>query len=61
MTRGILILAIWGAFIIGWIMNIYKFSQCDFDTPLKAEVIRGIGIVAPPVGAIIGYMDIEDK
>jgi len=61
MRRGILILAIWGAFITGWIMNIYKFSQCDFDTPLRAEVIRGIGIVAPPFGAIIGYMDIEDK
>ena len=60
-TGAIIALAFWGAFLVGWGMNIYKFSQYDFDTPLKAEVVRGIGIVAPPFGAIIGYMDIEDR
>ena len=58
---GLLVLAFWGTFLTGWIMNIYKFAQCDFDTPLKAEVIRGIGIPVAPMGAIIGFIDIKDK
>jgi hypothetical protein len=58
---GILILAFWITFLTGWVMNIYKFSQYDFDTPLKAEVIRGIGIVVAPMGAVIGFLDIKDK
>ena len=44
---------------VGWCMNIYKFTQCDFETPYRAEVLRGIGIV-PPVGAVMGYFDIKD-
>jgi len=61
MREGIFVLVFWLAFIIGWLMNIYKFSQYDFDTPLKAEVVRGIGIAVAPMGAVIGYMDIKDK
>lgn len=41
----------------GWIMNIYKLTNCDFEAPYKAEVIRVIGIV-PTIGAIVGYMDL---
>ena len=50
----------WIAVLVGWIMNIYKLTQCDFDVPLKPEVIRYIGIPVFPLGAIIGYMDIKD-
>jgi predicted tellurium resistance membrane protein TerC len=46
--------------VIGWGMNVYKLVQCDFEAPIKAEVIRGIGIVVVPVGAIAGYCDISD-
>lgn len=45
---------------IGWIMNIVKFCRCDFDRPIKAEVCRGIGIIVPPVGAIEGFLTIND-
>ena len=41
---------------IGWSMNIYKFTQCDFEAPYKAEVIHAIGII-PVVGMITGWMD----
>ncbi len=44
----------------GWVANVVKLCQCDFDTPLKAEVIRGVGIVVVPVGIIAGYCTIED-
>jgi hypothetical protein len=50
----------WIAVFIGWVMNIYKLTECDFDVPLKSEVFRCIGIPLFPLGAVIGYMDIKD-
>lgn len=47
--------------IIGWGMNIYKVSKLDFKPAYKAEIIRIVGVVIPVVGAVTGYMDIEDK
>lgn len=41
----------------GWLSSIYKLSECDFEAPYKAEVVYGIGIAVPPLGAVIGYMD----
>ena len=57
---GFLVIGIWLTCIIGWSMNIYKLTQCDFDTPLKAEVIRAVGIPVFPIGVVIGFMDIKD-
>ncbi len=51
---------IWIVCIYGYFANIYKLTQCDFDTPLKAEVIRGIGVVVPPMGVICGFITIKD-
>lgn len=45
---------------VGWSMNIYKFSQLDFKSPYAAESIRGIGIFVPFVGAVEGYINIQD-
>ena len=45
---------------VGWCMNLYKLTQCDFESPYKCEAIRALGVV-PPVGAIAGYFDIEGK
>ncbi len=56
MVYVVIILAI-GA---GWVKNIVKLSECDFEAPYKAEILRSIGII-PPIGAIMGYMDIEDS
>lgn len=52
---GFYILAVWG-----YIANIYKLTDCDFDKPYKAEVIRVVGIVVPPVGCVTGFMHIDD-
>ena len=46
--------------ISGYITNIVRFCRCDFQEPYKTEVIRGIGIAIPPIGAIVGYVNIED-
>ena len=46
--------------ILGWVMNVVAFASCDFEPSYKAEIIRGVGIVVAPVGAISGYLTIED-
>lgn len=53
-------LAIWVFAIIGYICNIVGLINCDFKPSYKAEIIRSVGIVAPPVGAVVGYMQIKD-
>lgn len=42
---------------VGWVKNIVKLSNCDFEAPYKAEVVHTIGIF-PPVGMITGWMDL---
>ena len=44
---------------IGYVKNIIKFTQCDFEKPLAEEVIRAYGFI-PPVGAIIGWIDLGE-
>ena len=61
MREGNIAILIWLIIIFGWMRNIYKLAQCDFDVPLKTEVIRSVGIVVFPLGAIFGYMDIGEE
>jgi len=44
-----------------WAMNVYKFATLDFEAPYKAEIIRGIGIPAAPVGVVLGFMEFEEE
>jgi len=44
----------------GWVKNIIKLSNCDFEAPYKAEIIYGVGLI-PPVGAVTGWLDIGDQ
>lgn len=46
--------------VLGYACNIYQLCHCDFEAPVRAEVIRCIGIVVPPVGAVAGYIRIND-
>ena len=50
-----------GLFVTGWIMNIVKFTNCDFEPVNKTEIVRGVCIFVAPVGAVIGYMDIGEE
>lgn len=44
--------------VVGWFLNAYRLTNCDFQTPYKCEVVRVTGIFVPPVGAVTGYMDL---
>ena len=46
--------------IVGWVMNLVAFCRCDFEAPYKAEIIRAVGVVVPPVGGVAGYIGIDD-
>lgn len=41
---------------LGYGMNIYKLTQCDFEAPYKAEVLHTVGLI-PVVGVFTGYME----
>lgn len=47
--------------VIGYVTNIVKLCQCDFKTPYKAELVRGVGVVVPVVGMVTGYLTIKDR
>lgn len=53
----IFIVLVWILSVIGWVMNIYKFTQCDFNGLGSCEGIRAVGIIAAPLGSIVGWMD----
>jgi hypothetical protein len=42
---------------IGWVKNIIKLTECDFEAPYKAEIIHGIGLI-PPVGMVTGWLNV---
>lgn len=31
-----------------WLVNGYKFTQCDFESDYKCEAIHGVGVFIPP-------------
>ena len=43
--------------VIGWVKNVIKLSECDFEAPYKAEVVHTIGLV-PFVGMVTGWLDV---
>ena len=57
----IFIFVLWLALVIGYVMNIIKLVNNDFEEPYKAEVIRTIGVFTGPVGSVIGYMEFEGE
>ena len=56
----LMILAVGLLGVFGWCANIYKLSQCDFESSYKAEAFRGVGIFVAPAGAVMGFINIED-
>lgn len=43
--------------VTGWIKNVIKLSECDFEPSYKAEVIHTVGLI-PIVGAVTGWLDV---
>lgn len=45
---------------LGWVLNVVDFASCDFKPSYKVEVLRGVGIVVPPLGCVLGWIPMED-
>lgn len=57
--KGILIFQVLLLIVVlgGWSVNLYKLTQCDWESPYKAEVLRTAGLV-PPIGAVVAWIDL---
>jgi prepilin-type N-terminal cleavage/methylation domain-containing protein len=47
--------------ISGWIANVYRLANLDFEPNYKAEIFRVSGVVFPPVGVILGYIRFDEE
>jgi hypothetical protein len=54
------VLVVWLLGALGWVLNVVWLCQCDFKPSYKAEIVRGVGVFVPPVGAVLGYVPMED-
>lgn len=61
-TVGMIIGFLFGCVLIfGYFLNIYKLATSDFEAPYFNEGFRVVGVVAAPVGVILGYIDFKDE
>jgi hypothetical protein len=44
--------------LASWGVNLYRFCNCDFEAPYKAEILYGIGIFSPTC-VVTAWMDLE--
>ncbi len=40
-----------------YLVNGYKFSQCDFESNYKCEAIHAIGVIVPPASLVTVWFD----
>lgn len=52
----IIILVCWG-----WVANVIKLVNLDFEAPYKAEIIRGIGVPVGALGVVLGFIDFDEE
>ena len=60
MKKGLIVMLIWILALIGEIRCIYKMCTCNWEPVGKAEILYTAGTFTG-LGAIIGWVDIQDK
>lgn len=50
------ILGVWAMGIVGWILNIWRLTGCDFHNIGAEVVLRIVGIPIAILGAVLGYI-----
>lgn len=58
---GIIYLAVLVLVVWGYLTNLYKLTQLDFEPNYKAEAIRIIGIPVAPLGVIAGFVTFDEE
>jgi hypothetical protein len=57
----LIVVTIFGCLVGGYVANIVKLCKADFEPTYKCEILRGVGIAAPPVGAILGWVTFGEE
>ena len=47
-------------FVVPYVWNFVKLTSCDFNVPLKCEVIHAVGLV-PPLQVITVWFDTDEE
>jgi hypothetical protein len=47
--------------LVGYGRCIYKAVNCNYKPIGKAEVVYVSGLFIPPVGVVVGYIDVKDE
>jgi hypothetical protein len=43
-----------------WVVNMVKFTNCDFGPDYKCEVLHGAGVFVPPLSFITVWFDDDE-
>ena len=54
------ILIILAVLFAPWCFNVYKFTQCDFVSSYKCELVHGIGIAMPPISWVAVWFGTDE-
>jgi hypothetical protein len=52
----LVIIAVAIAGVVGWVLNIVTLAHSDFSAWTGLLVLRCLGVVVPPLGAVLGYL-----
>jgi hypothetical protein len=52
---GLTAFAVWGYFLVCWVVNLIMLLNCDFAEPWKQEIIHAIGLVGPAAGITVWF------
>jgi len=53
----VFLITLYVALAAGWIQNLIKLTECDFEAPYKAEILHTAGLI-PPIGMVTGWLDV---
>ena len=42
-----------------YLVNGYKFTECDFEPNYKCEALHGVGVVVPPASYVTMWLNFE--
>jgi len=59
-----ILIAILMAVVTGYVLNVVKvFTDCTWEPEdsFGCEIIRPIGVLTPPLGVVLGYLNFEES
>ena len=45
--------------LFAWPVNLYRLTQCDFESPYRCEVLHGVGLV-PFIAPFVVLTDVDE-